>query len=315
MEMGNVVIRIVDGIIIGLVWLISALSRVLPAWVLYWFFKLVSYALYYARPRMRRNLQKKISDAMPEMVDGQDLARLGREAFSALFLPTLDTVLFDNYGERFMRELEIEGMENLEKAEAEGKGLLVMTMHQGALPLLRAVMAGIGKPYTFIQWHPETHPLPRYATGLYNTMQKAGGDPEVPVIWAGAGRDVIGPVREVLARKRRVGMAIDVLGKCVVPYFGRPAALTDGIAHFSCDSGAPILPMIVLRIGRAAKYRLIIHEPVIPEHTGDRKADVHATMVKAAAAGEMLVREAPEQYMSWIGLWQLWDEARELEGK
>jgi lauroyl/myristoyl acyltransferase len=298
---------------LGLVRLTFALSRVLPARFLYGIYRGVGYALYYARPRMRRDLLQKISDAMPEVTESRELARIGRGVCASTILPVVDGVLYTRFWDRFMRGIRVEGRENLERAEAMGEGLLVMTPHLSAtVAPLHAIMARWDMPYTIIAWHPDTLPVPRYANKMSELMQNLGCDPELPVIFAGPGYDVIGPVRERLAKNRRVGMTIDVPGKCIVPLFGRPAALADGIAHFSYDSGAPILPMSMHRTARLFERRLVIQEPITSPASGDRKKDIQAMMEQVWAAGERQIRQAPEEWMSWFGMWHWWELAKEL---
>ena len=70
-----------------------------------------------------------------------------------------------------------------------------------------------------------------------------------------------------------------------------------------------------VRVYLAAGKRvaMAIDEPVSYELSGDRKAEVKAIMQAAVKAGESLVRLAPEQWMSWFGLWHWWSEAEKLD--
>jgi lauroyl/myristoyl acyltransferase len=69
-------------------------------------------------------------------------------------------------------------------------------------------------------------------------------------------------VRERLKKGKRVGMTFDVMGGHVVHFFGRPAALASGFAHFVCDTGASIVPVSMLRGTRPLNCRLIVDEPI-----------------------------------------------------
>lgn len=288
------------------------LATILPAGVFYPLGNAFIALLYCARPRVRRDLRRKISDAMPEVTDTRELDRIGRGAYAALLYVVPDFVYFRKHPERVMRELEVEGIENLERADARGLGVLVLHVHHGPAQK-HAIMARIGRPYALVMWHPDNTPLPGYTMKLALEGDRLGGDPDKPVIWVGPGYDTIREVREHLAAGKRVAMAIDVAGKCKVDFFGRPAALADGLAHWALDSGATVLPVAVLRTRRPYRFRLIICEPVSYELSGDRKADVKTIMQAAAKAGESLVRLAPEQWMSWFGLWHWWSKGRELE--
>jgi lauroyl/myristoyl acyltransferase len=309
----KIIVHLIEDFMIGLFYLTKALTYVVPPSVLRGVYNSVGYAFYYARPRMRRDLLSKISEAMPEISDNRELVRIGRGACAAMVRPVLEGVLFQRFTDRFMSELRVEGMENFDRADAEGNGLMVYTMHlYTTIMLCHAVMARLGKSYTVIGWHPDVLPVPRYAKKMADMMMEIGCDKQLPVIYAGPGRDAVGPMKEVLARGGRIGLTIDVPGKCIVPLFGRPAAIADGIAQLSYDSGAAIIPISLLPTGRGFERKITVYEPIACERTGDRRKDVTAIMEKAAA-GEEMIRGAPEQWMCWFGLWRWWEKARELQ--
>lgn len=316
MDIRKIATRLVDEFMLGLIQLTFALSYVLPARILFGIFRGVGYAFYYAMPRMRRDLLKKICEAMPEITDRRELARIGRGGCASMILPVVDVVLFSRFWDRFKRELRVEGRENLEKAEAMGEGLLVMTTHLSAtVTVLHAVMASLNKPYTPITWHPDTLPVPRYVHKMSEVVQGLGVDPEVPVIYAGPGYDAIGPARERLAQNKRVGIAVDVPGKCIVQLFGRPAAMADGIAHFSYDSGAPILPVSIHRTTRLFERHLVIGEPITSPGSGERRKDIQAIVEQVWVAAEGQIRQTPEQWMNWFGIRYWWGKAIELQAE
>ncbi len=292
---------------------LTRLLTILPPAVFYRLVDAFGALLYYSRPRVRRDLRAKVADALGEPADSRQLDRIGRGAYSALLLNVPDSMYWYRHGDRFMRELEVEGIENLEKADAQGKGVLIHMTHTGRSPLLHVAMARLGLPFTLVMFHPDATPVPRYTMKMVLLGAQLGCDPDNLVIWVGPGHDTVGMVREALAAGKRVGVPFDVLGKSVVDFFGRPAALTDGIAHWAIDSGAPIVPAIMLRTDKAYSSRLIIGEPFDIKLTGDRKADVGSIMEQVARAGETMIREAPEQWMSWFGLWHWWKAGADLK--
>lgn len=291
---------------------VRLLSLILPPSVLDALYGLSGALVYYAWPSMRRRLESKISQAMPEISDRRELARIGRQACSALLKPPLKLMLMWRHGERFMHELRVEGMENLEKADATGRGVILVGGHQGANALRIAVMSRLGKTYTPVYLYPFDSPVSRYYMAMVTFGQGLGCDPENPVFWTG--RDTVNRVREHLRKGKRVGIDFDVDGNCIVDLFGRPAALTDGIARFACDTGASIVPFLLLQGKGAITHRLIFYPPIEYSLSEDRHGDVAAVMGEVARVGEVMIREAPEQWMSWFGIKQLWDRAEELLG-
>ena len=291
----------------------KSLSRVLSPRALDLMFDTIGSLFFYARPGMRRRLEAKISDALPEITDKTEVARIGRSACSALFRPMLDGFLFLRYADRIMNNLQVEGMENLDKADAAGKGVILVGCHHGPYPIRLPILVRLGKLYTPIAYHPNTSNVPRYMITLFSWGQTLGCDPDAPVFWTGM--DTVRRVREHLAQGKRTYIAIDVPGGRVVDFFGRPAALADGTARFALSTGAAIVPSIITRTGDALEHKLTFHEPIDYEPSGDKEKDLENISQQVARAGERIIKEAPEQWMSWFGLWRLWDKAEELTGE
>ncbi|MDB5448544.1 MAG: lipid biosynthesis lauroyl acyltransferase [Phenylobacterium sp.] len=87
-------------------------------------------------------------------------------------------------------------------------------------------------------------------------------------------------------------------GGVAAPFFGVPAYTAPGPATFALKFGAPILPMSVQRI-RKARFRVIVHEPIVLEDTGDRTADIEAGVRRINAFMEARVRERPHEWF-WV---------------
>jgi lauroyl/myristoyl acyltransferase len=303
----------VEDVLLGLYYVTTAIAGVLPAPVFYGLVKGFGAFLYYARPRVMRDMRSKISEAMPEVTSTRKLDRIGRGAYTALLMPVADLALFRRDFDRFERELVIEGMEYLEEADALGRGVLMPMTHMGRAALIHAMMARIGKPGTQVMWHPDTTPVPRYVMKMFMETLLLGCDPDNLVIWVGPDYDTIGEVRAALEEGKRVIVPWDITGKRATMLFGHPASLADGLGHWALEAGVPLVPVVMTRTRRSYRSRLIFGEPLSFEVTGDRATDVSAVMREVTRSGERMIREAPEQWMSWFGIWQWWSQAEELQ--
>ena len=316
-EERNRFLNLIDYSMLGLFYLCKALTYMVPPQLLYGLFYAVGSVPYYVRPGMRRDLLAKVADAMPEVTDRRRRERIARGACVAMVMCVLEGLLFRRYTDRIMRELRVEGMENYDRAIAEGKGVMVYSVHFAAVIMqCHLILQRLGRGYTIIAWDPENLPVARYARKMAELMLGPAGEPQHPVIFAGHGHDALAPMRETMTAGGRMGLVVDVPGKQPVNFFGRPAALADGIAQMSYMSGAPIVPVVVTRTGWGLGKKLTVFEPITHEPSGDRAHDIAAIMDRVAAVGESMVRQAPEQWMSWFGLWSWWDKAKEiLEGE
>lgn len=304
-------LRAVESALLFLFHLNRLLSLFLPAGMLKAMYCSTGYFTYCAFPPMRRRLDDKIRAAMPEIEQPREITRIGRRACCALLMPSLELIILRRCGDSYMRGLRVEGMEHLEAADDAGRGVILVGTHQGANATRIAVMSRLDKAYTPIFLYPGESPVVRYYTSLALFGQELGCDEECPVFWTG--QDTVRRVREHLERGKRVGIDIDVPGRCEVEFFGNSAFLADGIARFAIDTGAAIVPFQLLQGRRILEHKLIIHPPIATVTSGDRDKDIRSVMGEVAAAAESMIRNAPGQWMSWFGIRGLWGQERALE--
>ncbi|MEW6554309.1 MAG: lysophospholipid acyltransferase family protein [Actinomycetota bacterium] len=290
------------------------LFRYLPPRVIDAVFSALGAMLFHARPGMKRRLLAKLSAALPEITDQRELERIGREVCSSALRPIYDLFLFGTNEEDFMRALRVEGMDNLERAESRGKGVLLLGSHLGAFTLRLAVMMRLGKPYAPVMYNPDSSPVPRYVRTMAEYGSSLGYDPmHNPVIFAG--EDTVKRIEEHLSRGGKVSLNFDVDGGFIVDFMGKPAAMASGAAHFALNTGAAIVPFSLQRGDGVFGHRMRIYEPLEYELSGDRASDLETIMAEVVKAGERPIRETPGQWMSWFGLWQWWDKAAETTGR
>jgi lauroyl/myristoyl acyltransferase len=302
--------RILEGYLMAVFHATRFLFRLLPPSFMYAVFRFLGSAFYYARPGMRRRLEDRIAQAMPELRHGKAISGIAREVCASLFMPMADIFTMERHGERYLRELRVEGEENLARAESGGKGIIFVTPHQGGVAVIHAVLARMGKPYTPIMYNPGETSTPRYVEAMAFHAGLLGCDTEEPVFWAS--RDIIPRVREHLLKGKSIGLTFDVPGGGVVRFFGRPAAFAGGTGHFAYETGAPIVPFALLRGKGPFDNRLIFRPPIFCDTSAERESEVLRVMGEVVAAEESFIREAPGHWMSWFGLWSWWEQAQEI---
>jgi len=87
-------------------------------------------------------------------------------------------------------------------------------------------------------------------------------------------------------------------GGVAAPFFGVTAHTAPGPSTFALKFGIPLLPMSVQRV-RKARFRVIVHEPIVLADTGDRDADIEAGVRRINAFMEDRVRERPTEWF-WV---------------
>lgn len=109
--------------------------------------------------------------------------------------------------------------------------------------------------------------------------------------------------REILEALRR-GESVALMndqkfnGGVEAPFFGVMAHTAPGPTRLALRSSGVLQPMSVQRT-RGARFRVVVHEPIILERSGDRAADIEAGVRRINAFIEARVRERPSEWF-WV---------------
>ena len=88
-------------------------------------------------------------------------------------------------------------------------------------------------------------------------------------------------------------------GGVAAPFFGVTAYTAPGPSTFALRFGIPLQPMSVQRVGPGARFKVIVHDPIHLEDTGDREADIAAGGRRINAFVEERVRARPSEWF-WV---------------
>jgi len=88
-----------------------------------------------------------------------------------------------------------------------------------------------------------------------------------------------------------------------VDFFGVPASTNAGLARIALKADAPVVPIFIVREGRAARHRVHILPILQVERTDDPAADVVRNTQRFSDVFEEMVRRYPEQ---WLWMHKRW---------
>lgn len=190
--------------------------------------------------------------------------------------------------------LDIHGYENLEAANAAGKGVLIVTGHYGNWERLAHWLALQGNPFSVVARDAND-------TGMnlkVNQKRHASG---VEVISRGNAARII---LTKLKQKELVGIIPDQnSGESYLPFFNKPCGTVLGPAVLHLRTKAPILPVFCHWVA-PCKYKVEILPPVVALE-GEKPEDI-MTRINAILEGN--IREHPEQ---WLWMHDRWKSARQ----
>jgi KDO2-lipid IV(A) lauroyltransferase len=219
---------------------------------------------------------------------------LGMMAVEFFRIPKMDV-------ETFKKRVKIEKLEQALNLLTKGKGMLLLLSHFGNWEMMGIMSKLIGDSIMVIAKPMKKNKrIDQFITKIRN----AAGLEVVSSIKAS--RTVI----NALSQNRVVGILIDQRAKrsegVWADFFGKKAPTTPGLAVLAMKTGAPVVPVFMVRNG-FGKHRLIIQEPLDLVHTGDIKKDVEANTQLFNHTLESMIRQYPDQ---WFWVHRRWERKK-----
>jgi len=237
--------------------------------------------------------QEKSKEEMRSIAK-KNFQNLGMMAIEFFRIPGMDL-------ETYERKVETEGVDEALKVLEKNRGALLLLGHFGNWELMALMSKVIQKNILVIAKPIKKNPwLERW---FIESRE-------------GIGLEVIPPknatlkVTQALSQNKVVGILFDQRGKrskgIWADFFGRKVPTTPGLAVMALKSGAPVLPVFMIRNG-FEKHRLIVKEPLELIHTGDFQKDVEANTQLFNNTLESIIREYPDQ---WLWIHRRWERKK-----
>ena len=191
----------------------------------------------------------------------------------------------------FSRYFNIHGLHNLETAYKKNKGVLVLTGHMGNWELLSLAAAMLGYPMSAIYRPLDFKPLDRF----FIKLRSRYGAKMYPK------KNAMRPVLKGLKQKELIGILLDQnTGRqagVFVDFFGRKACTNKGLALIALGTGAPVIPLFLLREKDGFRVEFGQEVPLI--RSGDKTKDVKANTRQYNRVLESVIRRYPDQWF-WV---------------
>ena len=190
----------------------------------------------------------------------------------------------------------------LDAAVAEGKGIILVTLHFGQQETGAAALAANGYRISVIAKTLEFGPM----NGLIQGFRRRLG---MNVIPAEKGRL---QAFRCLARNEVLGMHVDMVDPgegIAVDFLGGQAEMASAPARIAIRTGARVVPAVVVRDpADDRRFLPVIDAGLTFEPTADEEADVIVLTQRIAHAFEPFVRRYPDQWFAFRPVWR--DEVR-----
>lgn len=213
---------------------------------------------------------------------------IGRSAFEALRLGIMSP-------EEIKARTEIEGLEHYVAAKKTNKGVILLGAHFGSWEWIPLALGVEDMPIHVIV-RPIDNP---YLDQMIQSMRERFGNFSMDK------RTETGKIIKLLRQGRAIGFLLDQdVGRhkaIFVDYFGRPAATNKALATIALRTGAPVIPMFIIR--KKGGHKLVIEKPMVLPKTGSLKQDIVEATTLFTQKIESYVRQYPDH---WLWLHRRW---------
>lgn len=287
-------------------WLIivgSALARRIPTGLSYSIASFIGDLVFLVWREKRDNAIANMRRLLGPGASEARARRVARLSYRNYLKYTVDFLRFPSLSAKQMRDaVEVVGWENLNRALAEGKGVIFVGVHFGHFDWGAAALAVFGYPVNAVV---DTFQPPK----LNELIQRHRIEKGLKVIQLeSAARGVL----RALRNKEILGLLVDkpMPGEGVrVNFCGAPVEVPAGAATLALKTGAPIIAGHIVRRDDGEKFSGVIYPPLKVERSGDLRHDVVVlTQRMMDVLGEM-IQQYPEH---WYMFRRMWD-AEELQ--
>jgi len=244
---------------------------------------------------LRRTGKRNLEIAFPEMPDA-DRRRLLRGSFASLGrllgeFSQLPRATPDKL--RKLIEYDEVGLAHLREAEKNKRGVIFLTGHLGVWELHSFGWSALEYPLSFL-----VRPLdnPRIEEMIEAVRTRFGNR---AIDKQSAARQSL----RVLREGGTLGVLSDLNTQTregvFVPFFGKLACTTAGIATLALKTDAVVIPTCAVWDKQRKRYFFHGDPPVELVRTGDHNRDIEINTARFAAAVERMVRLYPDQWL-WI---------------
>lgn len=241
----------------------------------------------------RHRAIENLSAAFRPRTAQDTIEEIARKVFENLGRTAAEFARIRTEGKRYVEQhVTIDGWENFLSARKKGKGVLSLSAHLGNWELGAVAIALKGYPMYSVA-RPLDNP---YLEKMVNQIRSLSGNRVI------AKGDALEEVLDLLRKGEIIVVLLDqnVTERegVFVEFFGRPACTNKGPALIALRTGAPVLPVFIVR-EEGDRHRIMISKEIELVRTGHVKEDIRANTQLFTRIIESQVRAHPDQWL-WV---------------
>ncbi len=264
----------------------------------------VSYAMACALADLFSAVSRRDRDAVIDNIrivaagnaDEKQIKKMARRVFRNFAKYLVDFFRFSLYDENYVkRSVRVDGLDNVDKALARGKGVIALSAHIGNWELGGHVLSMLRQPlYAVVMTHQN-----RKINDFFTKQRTIANMKPIEI---GIG------LRACYNALKSNGL-LAVLGDrdfskkgIYTDFFGKQALIPKGPAVLSYRTGAAIVPTFMIR-QEDDTFRFFFEEPIIPDTDGIEEVVIEGLAKKYSQVIESYVRRYPTQWYMFRRVW------------
>lgn len=268
----------------------------IPKPVVYFLAEFCAKIGYFIAIRHRRTAYESLNIAFGNDKTPAEIKKIVKDCFTNMAKGILEMLAHSNDPQSLGRLVSFEGKDNLDCALSKGKGVIIISGHFGNFPLLLAKLAVSGYKVNILLRKMRDGKTDEY----FNRKRLALG---IKSIYTQSRIACVSNSINALRNNEIVFMLMDQnfgSGSGVfVDFFGRKAATATGPVIFALRTGAPIIPVFIMRNPDGKTHKLIIEPELLLADALDKDKVIQESTAKITAIIERYVRKFPAEW-GWI---------------
>lgn len=269
--------------------------KLLPFNSLSFYGEKIGLLVYHLYPVRRKIALNNLSLALGKEKSSEEIENICRETYKNIGKDMMEIGKCFDYDEIYLKNfIKLEGKEYLDQALVQGRGVIALSAHFGNFPLMCVRLVKEGYPFSLVVRDPEN---PRLARFITSARDRIGMEsiPDKPRMIC------VSRCLTALKQNRILFIQIDQNAPATeawVEFFGYLVPTFKGPVILSLRTGAPIIPMFVLRESDRL-HRILIHPPFELKVTGKISLDILENIARLTKIVESVIHKHPEQWW-WI---------------
>jgi KDO2-lipid IV(A) lauroyltransferase len=264
----------------------------------YWAARLLGHVLIFIGFRFvikqKKIARESLNIAFCGKLSEKEIRRIIKDCFENVGWCILELIYFMEHPWMIKERVSFTGLEHLTKAFEQGKGVIAVSAHFGNFPLMLLRFAQEHKTNAIIR--------PARDADLESYFLKKRSELGLNTIYALPRKECVATSIRVLRNNEMLFIPLDQNfgsgGGVFVEFFGQQAATATGPVVFALRTGAPILPMFIVR-EQGDRHRIIIEPPLELEKFEDDQQTLRVNITKITDLIEKYVRRYPHEW-GWM---------------